>query len=159
MDARRIVIVRRFGRRWLWCALGATLALGPGAASAQGSPPLPGKDPCSGNIHPTPIPNCQNQVSGPITFHEGDQYGIVYYCGGRDRTGTHLNFYVLDNGWAVAVDPVTAETCFQAEEEPGVERSEGVTNFFQGEFINTCNHDADLIVTLACSDTPQPSSD
>ena len=111
MDARRIVIVGRFGRRLFWCALGATLALGPGAASAQGSL-LPGKDPCNGNPHPTPIPNCQNQVQGPITFGAGGQYNIAYHC--DFDTGGHPNFYIYDNGWAVAVDPVTAETCFQA---------------------------------------------
>jgi hypothetical protein len=153
MDARRIVIVGRFGRRLLfWCALGATLALGPGAASAQGSP-LPGKDPCGGNSHPTPIPNCQNQVQGSITFNAGGQYNIAFNC--DFETGGHPYFYINDNGWAVAVDPVTAETCFQTTEVSGVERMGGTTNFFQGSFTNLCTHDSDLIVTLACSDTPQ----
>ena len=155
MDARRIVIVGRFGRRLLWCALGATLALGPGAASAQGSL-LPGKNPCNGNPHPTPIPNCQNQVQGPITFGAGGQYNIAYHC--DFDTGGHPNFYIYDNGWAVAVDPVTAETCLQATES-GPENDEGTTNYLQGNFTNLCNHDSDLIVTLACSDTPQPPSD
>jgi hypothetical protein len=156
MDARRIVIVGRFGRRLLfWCALGATLALGPGAASAQGSP-LPGKDPCGGNSHPTPIPNCQNQVQGSITFNAGGQYNIAFNC--DFETGGHPYFYINDNGWAVAVDPVTAETCFQATES-GPENDEGTTNYLQGSFTNLCNHDSDLIVTLACSDTPQPPSD
>jgi hypothetical protein len=153
MDAQRIVIVGRFGRRLLfWCALGATLALGPGAASAQGSP-LPGKDPCGGNSHPTPIPNCQNQVQGSITFNAGGQYNIAFNC--DFETGGHPYFYINDNGWAVAVDPVTAETCFQTTEVSGVERMGGTTNFFQGSFTNLCTHDSDLIVTLACSDTPQ----
>ena len=81
MDARRIVIIGRFGRRWLWCALGAMLALGPGAASAQGS----GRDPC-GNAHPFPIPNCQNQVQAPVSFNALQTQGWAFYCGATIRT-------------------------------------------------------------------------
>ena len=157
MDARRIVIVGRFGRRLLWCALGATLALGPGAASAQGS--LPGEDPCNGNHHPQPIPNCQNQVSGPVTFNAGQQATIAYFCGGRDRTGDHLYFYPSDNGWAMDNDPVSEQACFQGTENPAVENDGGVNDYLDGTFTNTCNYDAQLVVTRACSDTPQPPSD
>jgi hypothetical protein len=74
MDGQRFII--RLGRRQLWCALGALLALSPGTASAQG---LPGEDPCTGNSHPSPIPNCQNQVSLPITFNAGQEANIAYF--------------------------------------------------------------------------------
>ncbi len=126
-----------------------------GPGHGIGARPPPGKDPCNSNSHPTPIPNCQNQVSLPITFNAGQQANIAYFCGGRDRTGNHLNFYILNNGWSMDNDPVSEQTCFQGTEDPGVERDEGATNFLQGNFTNLCNHDAQLIVTLACSDTPQ----
>jgi hypothetical protein len=91
MDARWIVIVRRFGRRLLWCTFGATLALGPATASAQGS----GRDPCS-NTHPGSIPNCRNQVQAPVHFDLLETKGWAFYCGG-DRP----YFYVLDGGWSI----------------------------------------------------------
>ena len=93
MDARRIV--GRFGRRLLWCALGATLALGPGAASAQAA------DACSQANVTWPNNPCQNQVQAPISYTGWRTKSWAYYCG-----GDHPYFAQANNG--IAWD----NTCF-----------------------------------------------
>jgi hypothetical protein len=142
MDARRIVIVGRFGRRLFWCALGATLALGPGAASAQ----------CS-NTREQPIPDCQNQPQGgSLSLRPQETRGWVFSCtGGSDKK--HLYFYHFDNGFAVgAVDD--GNNCLTSTEQAG-----GKSSQFVGSFTNTCGWTVQFSVALACSDTPQPPSD
>ena len=141
MDAGRFVIVGRFGRWWLWCALGATLALGPGAASAQDS----GGNPCS-NTHAQPIPDCQPQPNSfPQPFQPKATHVMGFSC-----TGDHPFYYPFNGGFAV-VDP---DICWSSTEEPGSSTKE-----FIGEFTNNCSSDEQLLVGLACSDTPPPPSD
>jgi hypothetical protein len=143
MDARRIVIVGRFGRRLFWCALGATLALGPGAASAQDS----GNDPCS-NTHPLqPIPNCRNLPISSLSFRGPATHGLVFSCTGSPG---HPYFYHFDNGFAVN----NSSNCWTFAEEAG-----GNSSQFVGTFTNNCSDIEQLSVALACSDTPQPPSD
>jgi hypothetical protein len=138
MDARRIVIVGRFGRRLFWCALGATLALGPGAASAQ----------CD-NMRKQPIPNCENQPQGgSLSLQPKETHGWVFSC-----TGDHPYFYHFDNGFAVgAVDD--GNNCLTSNEQAG-----GNSSQFVGSFTNTCGYNVPFSVSLACSDTAQPPSD
>ena len=140
MDARRIVIVGRFGRRWLWCALGAMLALGTGTASAQGS----GRDPCS-NAHPFPIPNCQNQVQAPVHFNGLQTQGWAFYCG-----GDHPYFYIADGGWSID-NSFTSGNGFTGIENILAEANANL----DATFTNWSFEGNDLIVTLACSDTSQ----
>ena len=140
MDARRIVIVGRFGRRLLWCALGATLALGPGAAAAQGS----GQDPCS-NAHPSPIPDCRNQVKAPVHFSFLETKGWAFYC-----TGDHPYFSPIDGAWSIDNSNVSGSG-FSGIENPAAETDS--TSKMDATFTNWSLVDNDLIVTLACSDT------
>ena len=138
MDARRIVIVGRFGRRLFWCALGATLALGPGAASAQDS----GQTPC---LKAPQIPNCENQLkSFPQSFQPLASHVLSFSC-----TDTHPYYYPYSGGFMV-VDP---DNCWSAIEEPG-----SSANAFIGEFTNNCPDAEQLFVGLACSTTAPPPS-
>jgi hypothetical protein len=118
MDARRIVIVGRFGRRLFWCALGATLALGPGAASAQDS----GQTPC---LKAPQIPNCENQPNNfPQSFQPLAVHGWSIPC-----TGDHPYYYPFSGGFMV-VDP---DNCWSAIKEPG-----SSAKAFIGKFTNNC---------------------
>jgi hypothetical protein len=126
MDARRIVIGGRFGRRLLWCTLGALLALGPGATSASA-------DGCSKAS--VQYPTCQNQVQAPVTYSGLESRQWAYYCG-----GDHPHFYDANNSWDF--DPAG---CFTALENPAAENDN-----FDGTFTNWCLHDAQVVVTLGC---------
>ena len=94
MDARRLVIVGRFGRRWLWCALGAMLALGPGVASAQSQ--LDACTQTSFGVVIVAVPNCQSQLQAPISYSAWQTQGWAYYC-----TGDHPYFYHSNGSWVV----------------------------------------------------------
>jgi hypothetical protein len=140
MDVQGIVIVGRFGRRWLWCALGAMLALGPGTASAQGS----GQDPCS-NAHPSPIPNCQNQVQAPVSYNGLETKGWAFYCGG-DRP----YFSPIDGAWSID-NSIVSGSGFTGIENPAAETDS--LSKMDATFTNWSVDQNNLIVTLACSDT------
>jgi hypothetical protein len=148
MNARRIVIVGRLDRRLLGCALGAMLALGPAMASAQGN----NRDPCNSNVHQQPIPNCQNQVQVPLHYsgQTGSEY--LFYC-----MIDHKYFYHLDGAWSIDNSNAAPQHGFTGYENPRGEA--GTTNEMDGTFFNWSDSANDLIVTLACSDTPQPPSD
>jgi hypothetical protein len=126
MDARRLVIVGRFGRRLLWCALGATLALGPGAASAQ--------DACA-NLTIN-ADGCQNQVQAPISYNGWETKSWAYYC-----TGDHPDFVENDTGHGYAY----GNTCFSANENSLAENDN-----FDGSFTNWCIGTQNLVIVLAC---------
>ena len=134
MDARRIVIVRRFGRGLFWCALGATLALGPGAASAQ----------CSN------LTDCRNEPQGgSLSLEPKETHGWAFYC----TDPVYKYFYHFDNGFAVgAVDD--GNNCLTSAEVAGAGSSEII-----GTFTNYCGWSVPFSVSLACWNTPQPSSD
>lgn len=131
-------IIGRFGRRLLWCMLGAMLALAPGAASAA-------SDACGDGtftIKCQPIPNCQNQVQAPITFNIWQTQGLNYYC-----VGDHPYFYTSCGAWSLDSTDGWSYT-----ENPIIE----VTgSLFSGTFTNWNFSQQQLVVTLACSDTPQ----
>ena len=141
MDARGIVKVRRFGRRLFWRALGATLALGPGAASAQ---------PCNNTIPDCePLTQPPDPPGGLLSLRPGETHGWVFSC----TDTTHPYFYHFDNGFVVgAIDD--GNNCIHSTEEVG-----GNSSQFIGSFTNTCDFTVQFFVGLACSSTPQPTSD
>jgi hypothetical protein len=71
MDEQRIT--GRFGRRLLWCTLGAMLALSPGTASAAGS----STDACGQSITTglSPDHDCQNQTQTAIPYNGSQTQG------------------------------------------------------------------------------------
>ena len=122
MDVQRII--GRFGRRLLWCTLGAALALGPGLASAQ--------DACANSS--IQYPTCQNQVQAGVTYKPLQSQNWAYYCG-----GDHPNFYKNNLAYAFG------NTCFTAVEHGSAENDN-----FDGGFTNWCLSSQLLVVVLAC---------
>jgi hypothetical protein len=119
-------IVGRFGRRVLWCALGAMPALGPGTARAA--------DACSQSSVSWPNNPCQNQVQGPVSYGGWQTQSWAYYC-----AGDHPYFAIGNNG--IAWD----NTCFTNTENQLKENDN-----FDGDFTNWCIGTQSLVVTLAC---------
>ena len=78
MNVQRIT--GRFGRRLLWCTLGAMLALSPGTASAAGTT----TDACTQAGVPLGAGNtCQNQTQAAVGYNGSQSQGWAYYCGGE----------------------------------------------------------------------------
>jgi hypothetical protein len=122
------------------------LALGAGAASAQGS----GRDPCNSNSHWIMISDCQNQVQAPVSFNGLQTQGWAFYCG-----GDHPYFYAIDGAWSIDNSNVSGSG-FSGIENPsqeGTGTSSGASNKMDANFTNWALEQNDLVVTLACSDT------
>jgi hypothetical protein len=153
MDARRIVIVGRFGRRLLfWCALGATLALGPGAGSAQTK-----LDACSQSFLKPSDNDCQNQVQDQISYNVLESKTWAYYCKGDHPYFAAANSGVdfgseINNNKVVGVANKNPQ-CFSSIENTLFESNNGAK--MDGVFTNWCVSSKSLVVALACSDTPQ----
>ena len=130
MNVQRIT--GRFGRRLLWCALGATLALSPGTASAAGTT----TDACTQAGVPLGAGNtCQNQTQAAVGYNGSQSQGWAYYCG-----GDHTYFYGGTNGIA------WNNTCFTETENGFFESG----NKADADFINWCATGQSLVVVLAC---------
>ena len=125
-------IVRRFGRRLLWCTLGAMVALGPGTGSAQAA------DACGQSAVSHPFNDCQNQVQAPISYDGWQTQSWAYYCG-----GDHPHFAEGNDG--VAWD----NSCFTNTENLVKENDN-----FDGDFTNWCLDTQSLVAVLACYEAP-----
>jgi hypothetical protein len=137
MDAQRIT--GGFGRRLLWCTLGAMLALSPGTASAAGS----STDAC-GQTGPTAGYLCQNQTQGAVGYNGSQTQGWAYYC--NDPNGVYTNFWPDTDGIA------WNNTCFTEAENyvfEGGEKSDA-------NYTNWCVTTQSLVVVLACWNEPSP---
>jgi hypothetical protein len=112
--------------------VGATLALGPGTASAAGS----STDACGQANVPLDAGNtCQNQQQAAVSYNGSQTQGWAYYCGGG-----HTFFYGGTNGVA------WNNTCF-TEVENGFFESGSKED---GSFTNWCTTTQSLTVYLAC---------
>ena len=131
MDVQRII--GRFGRRLLWCTLGAMLALSPGTALAQagGSTDACGQ---SGDIVEGSV--CQNQPQAAVGYSGSQTQGWAYYC--TDPSYAYL--YGGNNG--IAWD----NSCFTELENPFTEGGDQA----DANFTNWCLDSQALTVTLAC---------
>ena len=142
MDVQRII--GRFGRRLLWCTLGAMLALSPGTALAQagGSTDACGQ---SGDIVEGSV--CQNQPQAAVGYSGSQTLGWAYYC--NDPNGAYIYFWADTNGIA------WNNTCFtEAENELLESGSKSDANY-----TNWCISGQSLTVVLACWDQPNPYID
>ena len=140
MDGQQFI--GRFGRRLLWCALGAMLALSPGTASAAGS----STDAC-GQSPASVYALCQNQTQAAVGYSGSQTLGWAYYC--NDPNGAYIYFWADTNGIA------WNNTCFtEAENELLESGSKSDANY-----TNWCISGQSLTVVLACWDQPNPYID
>jgi hypothetical protein len=137
MDARRIVIVRRFGRRLLWCTLGAMLALSPGTASAQAGTTTDACTQAGLIADATNDFTCQNQTQAAVGYNGSQTQGWAYYCG-----GDHSFFAPGTDG--IAWD----NTCFTETENGFLEGGRKA----DATYTNWCVSSQSLVVVLACYD-------
>jgi hypothetical protein len=139
MDGQRIT--GRFGRRLLWCTLGAMLALGPGTASAVGT----STDACTqADIQIDSSYTCQNQTQTTITYSGLQSQGWAYYC-----TGDHPYFPGSNSPPAIAWN----NTCFTEVENEFLESGSKE----DGSFTNWCTSIQSLTVVLACYNKAFPA--
>ena len=103
MDVQRII--GGFGRRLLWCTLGAMLALGPGTALAQNAC---GQFGSSGSLDPATA--FQNQTQYAVGYSGSQTQGWAYYC--NDPNNVYTNYWPKTYGIAFN------NSCFTVAENP-----------------------------------------
>jgi hypothetical protein len=125
-------IIGRFGRRLLWCTLGALLALSPGTASAQNA---------CGQVAPdfvSPGDLCQNQTQAAVGYSGSQTQGWAYYC--SDPNNVYTNF------WQGVYGIAFNNTCFTVAENGFFESG----SKSDANYTNWCLDSQSLVVVLAC---------
>ena len=129
MDVRRIT--GRFGHRWLWCALGAPLALSPSTASAQNAcGQLSPDDPQPGEL-------CQNQTQAAVGYNALQTQEGAYYC--YDPNGVYI--YTWPGTYGIAFN----NSCFTVAENP----DPGDSGESDALYTNWCITGQSLTVVIA----------